>query len=151
MCGLWFFPSVTVSFMLCVDCGFPQRNREFLFHVWIVGFLAWQCKSMIVCLCTMWLHPYSAWLCVLCQHDCTCWLRSLGQYASTLTLLGSLSMYVNCLPGWLVPSVTRSNLKYLSIWLVQILVMILYCWYLLYIILSCCYCTWNLMILKDQL
>ena len=130
LCGLWFL---------------PQRDSEFHFMGGLC-FSSTTVQSIPVCLWSMWLHPYPAWLCVLFQHDCTrydyaCWIRSLGQYASTLTLLGSLSRYVNYLPSWLVPSVTRSNLKNMSIWLIQILVMIIYCWYLLYIILSCCYCT----------
>ena len=86
------FPNMTVSFTLWVDCGFSSMIVQ----------------SMLVCLCTMWLHPYPAWLYVLCQHDCTgydCdfWLRSMGQYASALTLSCSLSRYTNWFPRLTCP------------------------------------------------
>ena len=75
-----------MSFTLWVDCVFSSMIVQ----------------SMHVCLCSVWLHPYPAWLCVLCQHAYTgyqyaCWLIIQAQYAYALTLSGYLSRYKNCL------------------------------------------------------
>ena len=87
---LGFFPSMTMCF----------RQAWLWKHDCVK---VWQCVSL-QCDCILTQHD-----CI--GYDCTYWLRSLGQYASALNLLSSLSRYVNCLPSWLVPLVTRSNLK----------------------------------------
>ena len=79
-CGV--FPSVKVSFTLLVDCVF-------------LGMIV---QSILVCLYSMWLHPYPTWLywvwmCLLAKkYGSLC-----VQYDYALTLSGSLSRYINCL------------------------------------------------------
>jgi len=87
--GLWVLPT-----------SFPSMTMKWpwaCFLVWTVGsslvdcvFSSMTVQSMLVCLCSMWLHPYPAWLCwqIDCTgYECACWLRSLGQYVVRMLML----------------------------------------------------------------
>ena len=78
-------------FFLAWTMCLPHHDHDPIFLVWTMGLPQHDHMSPTSMTLKAWLCD-----CILAQHDCSgydcsCWLITLGQYASALTLLGSLS------------------------------------------------------------
>ena len=144
LCGLWGLPQCDSEFHFMGGLCFFKHDCAKYAYV-SLQYVTASFRNMNVCPLSTWL--YWVWMCLLTKNSGSVCC----QYSYSLTLSGSLSRYINCLSRLTCPFGGKIKYENMSIWLIQILVMIIYWWYLLYITLSCCYYTWHLMILEDQL